>query len=183
MCRAMVKNKKISSSDLQQSFESALLLMNSPLWGAYIPVPEAIATFYKAKSVARLIAQINNRLTLHCAIMPGGNHTFFILMNKANVKALKIEIGASVNVVLSPDHSKYGMPLGEELEALLQEDALFEQYFEKLTPGKQRNLIYLVNKAKSSEIRLRTAIVVAAHLEANNGQLDFKMLNEAMKQK
>ena len=183
MCRAMVKNKKISTQDLQRSFESAILMMNSPLWGAYIPVPEEVASFYKEKTIARFIAQINNRLTLHCAIMPGGNQTFFILMNKANVKALKIDIGMPLTVILSPDYSKYGMPLGEELEVLLQEDTLFEQYFEKLTPGKQRNLIYLVNKAKSSEIRLRTAIVVAAHIEANNGQLDFKMLNEALKQK
>jgi 2-methylaconitate cis-trans-isomerase PrpF len=179
----MVKNKKISSSDLQRSFESTLLIMNSPLWGAYLPVPEEVATFYKEKSVTRFIAQINDRLTLHCAIMPGGNQTFFILMNKTNVKALKIEFGMPVEVILSPDNSKYGMPLGEELEALLQEDAPFAQSFEKLTPGKQRNLIYLINKAKSSEIRLRTAIVVAAHLEANNGHLDFKMLNEALKQK
>ena len=53
-------------------------------------------------------------------------------MNKANVKALKIDIGMPLTVILSPDYSNMACP-GEELEVPLQEDTLFEQYFEKLT--------------------------------------------------
>lgn len=179
----MGKNAKPMSEDGVVSFESTLLLMDSPLWGAFIPVTYEIASFYKERGIQRLVCEINYTLHLHCALMPGGNHSFFILMNKNNVKKLKIKPGDSVHVMLAPDHSQYGMPLGEELEALLEEDFNFAHHFEKLTPGKQRNLIYLINKAKSSEIRLRTAVAVAGHLDANNGKLDFKMLNEALKNK
>ena len=131
--------------DLQQSFESALLIMNSPLWGAYIPVPEEVPLLYKEKTIARFIAQINNRLTPLCHYARR-QPNFFILMNKANVKAFKIDIGMPLTVILSPDYSKYGMPLGKNLRSRFRKIPLFEQYFEKLTPGKQRNLIYLVKQ-------------------------------------
>lgn len=179
----MGKNEKPMAEDGVVSFESSLLLMDSPLWGAFIPVPHEIASFYKERAIQRLLCEVNQSLQLHCALMPGGNQSFFILMNKNNVKKLKIKPGDNVHVILAPDNSRYGMPLGEELEALLEEDLVFANHFEKLTPGKQRNLIYLINKAKSSEIRLRSAVAVAGHLDANNGKLDFKMLNEALKNK
>ncbi|MBK7007594.1 MAG: YdeI/OmpD-associated family protein [Saprospiraceae bacterium] len=165
------------------TFKSSLLLMDSTLWGAYIPVPSEIALMFKQKSISRFICEINHVLTTHSAIMPGGNDTYFILMNKANCKVLKLPFGAELVVDMVEDTSEYGMPLCEELQVLLDEDPDFLSQFRKLTPGKQRNLIYIINKPKSSELRLRTAIAVAGHLAANKGKLDFKMLNEALKSK
>ncbi len=170
------KSKKIS-------FKSNLLLMDSTLWGAYIPVPSEIAIMFKQNGISRFICNINHVLTTHSAIMPGGSDTYFILMNKANCKVLKLPFGAELMVEMVEDTSEYGMPLCEEMQVLMEEDPDFLSHFQKLTPGKQRNLIYIINKPKSSELRLRTAIAVAGHLIANHGKLDFKMLNEALKNK
>lgn len=181
MLKIVESMKKATKTPVQ--FTSSLQQMDSTLWGTYIPVPTAIAQQFKLAGISRFICHINNTLTTHSAIMPGGNDTFFILMNKANCKLLKLPIGSTLTVTLEEDTSEYGMPLCEELEALLEEDPDFHSHFQHLTPGKQRNLIYIINKPKSSDLRLRTAVAVAGHLAANNGKIDFKMLNEALKNK
>ncbi len=178
-----IRMDKPNQKTVKIKFQSSLQLMDSTLWGAYIPVPSDIAQMCKQNDVSRFICTINHILTTHSAIMPGGNDTYFILMNKANCKLLKLPFGSESNVEIEADASTYGMPLCEEMQVLLEEDPDFFTHFQKLAPGKQRNLIYIINKPKSSELRLRTAIAVAGHLIANKGKLDFKMLNEAIKNK
>ena len=75
------------------------------------------------------------------------------------------------------------MPVPEELDELMKMDVDFSTHFENLTPGKQRNIIYAISKFKSSDLRIRTAVVMAEHLKANSGKLDFKMLAQAKKKK
>jgi hypothetical protein len=170
---------------MEMHFTSTVLVFHdNPLWGYYMPVPLDVQKFYKEKSITRFIVQIKKpAATLYSAIMPGGNNTFFILMSKNVLKQYKFQLNQDVEVSIKPDESTYGMPLSEELAELLQLDEEFASYFEKLLPGKQRNLIYAIGKFKSSDLRIRTAVVVADHLKANNGKLDFRMLNEALKSK
>lgn len=175
--------KQENSKSKKITFKSSLQQLDSALWGAVIPVPSKIALQCKKEGITRFVCQINEVLTTHSAIMPGGNDTYFILMNKANCKHLNLPLGSPLSVSLEEDKSEYGMPVCEELQVLLDEDPGFLSHFQHLTPGKQRNLIYLINKPKSSDLRLRTAIAVANHLEANQGRLDFKMLSEALKNK
>jgi uncharacterized protein YdeI (YjbR/CyaY-like superfamily) len=73
------------------------------------------------------------------------------------------------------------MPMPEELEELLLQDPEGDMYFHELTPGKQRNLIYMVSKPKGVDTRIKKALVIVQHLKEVKGQLDFKMLNEAYK--
>ncbi|MBK8700258.1 MAG: DUF1905 domain-containing protein [Saprospiraceae bacterium] len=167
----------------QVSFTSTLEDFRSSLWGSHIPVPSTIANDFKERGIKRLICTLDEKLTIHCAIMSMGNDGYYILMNKANVRKLALTTGQQIEVCLEEDGSEFGMPVPEELQTLMAEDPAFEKHFMALTPGKQRNLLYLVGKPKSSEIRLRTAVVVAGHLEANKGKLDFRMLNEALKEK
>jgi uncharacterized protein YdeI (YjbR/CyaY-like superfamily) len=88
-----------------------------------------------------------------------------------------------LEIHLSEDKSEFGMPLCEELSILLQEDEEFNLHFRKLTPGKQRNVIYYIGKPKSSDLRIRTAVIFSEHLKKYNGQLDFKILAQEMKEK
>lgn len=170
---------------MKMTFNSSILVFHdNPLWGYYMPVPLDIQLAYKAKGITRFIVEIKKPVaTLHSAIMPGGNNTYFILMSKQVLKQYKFQLNQDVEVTISPDVSTYGMPLSEELAELLQLDEEFAALFDKLLPGKQRNLIYAVSKFKSSDLRIRTAVVIADHLKANNGKLDFKMLNQALKDK
>lgn len=155
--------------------------MDSALWHSHIPVPEKIAKKFKEAGIKRFTCTLDDFPPFSCAIMPNGNASFFILMNKEKVKKWKLNFGQALKVVLVSDDSEFGMEVPEEFDVLLNEDIAFKQYFLKLTPGKQRNLLYLVGKFKSSDIRIEKSVIIAEHLKANNGKLDFKMLNEAFK--
>ena len=85
-------------------------------------------------------------------------------------------------VLMSLEASKYGVDMPEELQAALDQDPLAMEFFDLLTPGKQRNLIYLVNKVKNTNSRINKALAIIDHLTEMQGKLDFKLLNEKIKE-
>lgn len=153
---------------------------SSPLWGWYFDVPNVIATEFTQGTDRRVICTINGQLTIHCALMPNKG-TWFVLLNKENVKKINLPEHHEIKVSMSKDTSDYGMPMPDELNEVLAQDYQAYEYFHALTPGKQRNLIYVINKIKSSEIKIRKSLVIADHLIANAGKLDHKMLYEALR--
>jgi hypothetical protein len=167
---------------MQEVTFNAVLLQfpSSPLWGLHFIVPADIAqTFINGKN-RRVICTVNDTLTLHCALMPNKD-TWFIMLNQEVRKKLKIAVNQDIKVVLAMDDSEYGMPMAEELREVLYQDPIADQYFHALTPGKQRSLIYLINKIKSPDIRILKCLVISDHLTANSGKIDSKMLYEALK--
>lgn len=129
----------------------------------------------------RILLYFNNEDYIHCALMPDGIGDFFVNINKEIRKQFKLEEDASLQVSISKDNSKYGMPVPQELEELWKNDVVFYGYFHALTPGKQRNLLHLVNKIKSKTKRQEKAVVIYQYLIEAKGKLDFKELNAAFK--
>ena len=86
-------------------------------------------------------------------------------------------------MTLEPDESKYGMEVPEEWAELLRQDADTEQYFDKLTPGKQRRILYIIGQPKTTETRLRKAVRIAEYLYLKNGEVDLMEMNDALKGK
>jgi hypothetical protein len=166
---------------LKEKFKSKVDKLDSAVYNAHLQVPSAIAKKYLKAEAKRVICDINGTISFPAAIMPNGQNYYFILLNKPMLKKMKLNFGDEVNVTITPDTSKYGMPLSEELKEVLSQDIEFENHFERLTPGKQRNLIYYISKFKSSDLKISKALTIADHLKANNGKLDFKLLNEALK--
>ncbi len=155
----------------------------NPLWGHHIAVPEEIARpFITEKGDRRVVCTLNGQLDFQCALMPKGDGSFFININKKIRDKLKLKVGMPMQVALRKDESQYGLPMPEELEELLQQDEEGNRFFHALTPGKQRNLLYIVGSAQKSDTRIRRAIVVIEHLKANGGKIDFKMLNQALRE-
>ena len=163
-------------------FKSNIIRIPNQVWFAAILVPSEIGAQVVNKENRRVICSINKQLTFQCALMPGGEGTFFINTNKEIRKKLGLEIGDSVEVQLKPDDSEYGMPVPEELISAWEIDEHAYTIFKNLTPGKQRSLIHVIGKPKSSEIRIKKALVMLEYLKSVNGKLDFKELNEAFKQ-
>ncbi|MBE62878.1 MAG: hypothetical protein CMB89_11005, partial [Flammeovirgaceae bacterium] len=62
------------------------------------------------------------------------------------------------------------------------QDKLASEFFHDLTPGKQRNLIYIISKVKNTDSRINKALAIIDHLTERNGKLDFKLLNEKIKE-
>lgn len=162
-------------------FEAVLQNFNTRLWSYHVKIPLAIALEYLANDHKRVIVSINGDEGHHMGIMPAGDDVYFLNMNAEIRKKHRMEEGSQVEISLKPDTSKYGMPMPEEFDAVLDADEDFSNYFDRLTPGKKRNLIYIVNKVKNSDKRIEKSLIIADHLNHFNGKIDFKILNAALK--
>lgn len=129
----------------------------------------------------RIMCQINDNEPWHAAFVPMGDGSYFIITSKDTLKVNGVGVGDEVMVHLWPDESKYGMPICPEFEELLSQDPGGSALFHALTAGKIRSLLYQVNKYKSADKRIEKALIILEHLKANNGKLDYKMLNQAFK--
>ena len=131
----------------------------------------------------RVICRLNDQIEFPCAIMFKGEDYFFVNVNKPTRTKLRLEVGNKVEVEMWKDDSEYGMPMPEELAEIFLMDPEADKAFHALTKGKQRSLIYIVGKPKSSDIRIRKAVAMTEYVKSCKGVVDFKVLNEAMKAK
>jgi len=165
-------------------FSATLERMESSLlWHSFILVPEEVCEEVKGlQSDRRVVATFNGEVGHHAAMMPKGDGRYFIMLNKELRKQLFARYGSRLEVELRLDKSRYGMPMAEEMEAVLAEDPVASRWFEALTPGKQRALIHIVSKVKNPDLRIRKSLVIADHLVRQNGELDFRQLNRDFKE-
>jgi len=162
-------------------FTAILVKSDSPLWGHYISVPPPVAEVFIAGGAKRVVCTLGGIEEFQCALMPKGDGSYFINVNKKRQMKLGLKQGMSVQASLQKDESKYGLPMPEEMEEMLKIDEEGLRLFHALTPGKQRNLLYITGQPKSSEIRIKRAVVCVEHLKSNGGRIDFKRLNEEIK--
>jgi hypothetical protein len=166
---------------MKKSFSAVLDKFNSDLWHYHLVVPRDISDFYNDANVKRLKCVINDVETFQCALMPKGANEYFININKERRKKLNLQVGDQVAVELAVDESPYGLPMPDELGELLKIDDEANDLFHALTPGKQRNLLFIVGKPKTSDTRLTKALIIVNYLKRTGGTLDFRALNEAFK--
>ena len=131
----------------------------------------------------RIIFSINGSPESQRALLPRGDGSYVVTVNKKLRTALRLESGARLEVTMRSDRSKYGLPMPEELEELLRQDREGDRIFHALTPGKMRTLLYLVGTAKHPGQRLFRANTVVNHLKIRNGNLNFRQLLNALKRR
>lgn len=154
---------------------------HSSVYKLHFPVPFEVAEKFIEGEQRRVKCSINDLATINCGLMPFQDY-WYILVNQNLQKELNLELGDEVDISLEKDQSKYGMDMPEELMALLDQDPLADQFFHHLTPGKQRNLIYIVSKVKNTDSRINKALAIIDHLVEQGGKLDFKLLNVKIKE-
>ena len=155
---------------------------HSNVYNRHLKLPtEVFEQWIKENKEKRILWSINHSEKYSSALMPFGNGIYYIILNKEICKKQKIEIGDELLVTISKEDSKYGIPLPEEMEILLEQDKEGSKYFHSLTPGKIRSLLHIIGKPKSSDIRLRKAITTLNYLKQVHGKLDFKELNQEYK--
>jgi hypothetical protein len=164
-------------------FTSILENFNTRLWSYHIKVPQPIALHFLEQGDKRVVCRLQDTLEFQCAIMPAGEETYFININKKIRDQLRLMVGSSVHVSLEKDNSPYGLPFPEELKELLDQDRQGNTLFHSLTPGKQRNIIYAVNQVKNTDLRIHRAMIMIDHLKKNGGKINFKELYEELRSK
>lgn len=173
------KNLSLDSME----FQSVLQKRTESIWGYHIMIPDSISEHFVSKTDRRVLCRLNESIDIQAALMPDGNGSFFISINKEVRKKLNLEVGTDIWVHLKKDESKYGIALPEEMEELFKQDEEGSHWFHSLTPGKQRSLLYIVGKPKSSEVRIRKGLVILDYLTTTRGQLNFEELHEALKRR
>lgn len=161
-------------------FTTTLANFHSNLWQHHLPVPEDIARLFIEGDNRRVICRVNDFPAYHAALMKCIDY-WYILINKALKDKMGISEGDAVQVRLEKDTTEYGHEMAEELQTLLDQDEEGNLFFQSLTKGKQRSLIYIVNQVKNPQSRLNKALAIVHHLKEAKGSLDFKRLNEKIK--
>lgn len=134
---------------------------------------------FESKS-RRVICSIKGSEPFPCALMPWGD-MFYIMVNKQRRTELGLEVGKVVDIVLEKDESKYGMPMPEELEEVLNQDPEGSKFFEELTPGKKRGIIYQISTIKDVDKRIHTALIYIEHITKNEGKIVQEELMKELK--
>lgn len=165
----------------EHSFTAHIELFEDNLWFYHFLLPNIVSeAILKLPTGRRVICKINTSKGFNCALMPDGLGNYFINLPKEIRAKLNLYQHQEISVVLTPDSSEYGMPMPQELQEMLYQDPEGNAAFMALTPGKQRNLIYIVNNVKSSAIKVRRAFVIVTHLRIHP-KLDFRQLNVELK--
>ncbi|MCM0606456.1 MAG: YdeI/OmpD-associated family protein [Xanthomonadaceae bacterium] len=143
----------------------------------YVPVPKKTVKQLGMEFKARLLCTLNKKIKFSCGLIPLGEGIGFIMLSKARMKEIGVQRGSSVKVELVLDKSKYGLPMAEELEELLKQDDKGRERFDKLTPGKQRTILYYVGSVKDTDARLERAILLITNLKkATPGKETFRQM-------
>ena len=136
--------------------------------------------FEKKDGTRRIVCTINDTESFQCALLPSDGD-FVIVVNKAKRTRLGIGDGDKILVEIRQDDSKYGLPMPEELQEVLNQDPEGDKLFHALTAGKQRSMLYFIGKVKDIDRRIHAALVFVEHLKKNEGKIIFERLQEELK--
>ena len=162
-------------------FKSILTCSPAESGWHFVHVPRKIGEkFEKRDGSRRVVCTINGSETFQCALLPSDSD-FVIVVNKAKRTRLKIVAGDNVSVELQEDQSKYGLPMPEELQEVLNQDAEGDKIFHSLTAGKQRSVLYFIGKVKDVDRRIHTALVFIEHLKKHEGKIVHDQLQDELK--
>lgn len=170
-------------SNIYGSFNGSLKKDDNVLYYYHIIIPADIVSTLKKENVKRFIVLLGDSSEFHAGMISNGKGDYFIIINQSLRTKYNLSAGDSIEVVLSKDTSDYGMPLPEEMAELFAQDPVGDKYFHALTPGKQRGLLYVVNKLKSPDKRIEKAVIIMEHLHEQHGKLDYKILQQDFKNK
>ena len=126
--------------------------------------------FEKKEGSRRVVCTINGTEKFQCALLPS-DADFVIIVNKTKRDRLGIAAGDKIDVELALDESKYGLPMPEELQEVLNQDPDGDKLFHALTAGKQRSVLYLIGKIKDIDRRIHAALVFVEHIKKHEGAI------------
>jgi len=166
---------------MEVTLTTTLEKFDSRLWTYHLPIPIAIAEKYIDGNNRRIKCTFIDHSTIQTALMPSTDY-WFIMVNVTLRNKLNLSVGDEVTISIEKDHTEYGMEIPESFIVLMDQDAEGKAHFDNLTPGKKRTLIYLVANVKNIDSQLRKGMAILDHLKEANGKLDFKLINQKIKE-
>lgn len=131
----------------------------------FIDVPEEAAHPFISSNPIRLLCLLNEKVEFHCALRPKGNGSYYISVGTPIRQHLKLRQGDKIQAAIWKDDSEFGRKMPEELRELLAIDEEGNHCFQALKPSEQRGILYYVDGAKNSQIRVDRAIKMIDRLK------------------
>ncbi len=124
----------------------------------YLKIEAKIIDEFKNKRHTRFICKLDNKLSFQCGLNHLGDGNFFIILSSKNLGTVGKKLGDKIKFELTKDSNPLGVDMPEVLESLIEQDNELKEKFEKLTLGKQRNIIHQMNKIKNIELQIKKTI-------------------------
>lgn len=135
----------------------------------FITVPQKVALTFAERKAVRIFCTINNSVKYACALRPNGDGGFFINVGTPILKKGKFLLGQKIKATIQKDKTEFGHTVPEELTELLAQDEEGKKYWDQLTNGAQRSLIYYIAQAKSVEKRIERSLLFINRLKDTKG--------------
>jgi Domain of unknown function (DUF1905)/Bacteriocin-protection, YdeI or OmpD-Associated len=115
----------------------------------YLTIPAEVVNQFENKRQTRLICTINECFSFQCGLNHLGDGNFFIIIGSQKMKEIGRKLGDKVRFEVKEDPNPLGVDIPEVLEAMLEQDEELKNAFENLSLGKQRSVIFAIQKIKS----------------------------------
>jgi uncharacterized protein YdeI (YjbR/CyaY-like superfamily) len=135
----------------------------------FIEVPLKVARQFTDKKSVRMFCRITPEVEFPCAIRSNGKGGFMISVGLPILRKARLKKGSEVQVSVRKDETVYGHPVPKELKELLTLDEEGKKYWDQLTNGAQRSLIYYINSAKSVDKRIERSLLFINRLKETKG--------------
>ena len=162
-------------------FDAEVVVSGTPTPWHFLSVSrETVAPLGLKGNLRRVICSLNGGEPSQCSLFPSKGN-YYITLSKPLRKKLGVEVGDTVRVGLSKDHSKYGMPMPEEFAEVLRQDAEGDRLFQALSPGNQRLMLKLIVLVKDTDRRIARALAGIELLKSSKGGFDHHAQNAVMR--
>ena len=118
---------------------------------------ETVSQYEKGRAT-RLVCTLDEEVSFSCGLNHLGDGNFFIIVATRVLKKLKKTLGDSVSFTIEEDPNPLGVEIPEALQVLLAQDEWARGFFEKITDGKKRSLIYSIQKIKDVDKQIEKSM-------------------------
>jgi hypothetical protein len=126
----------------------------------YLRIEADLVNQYPNRRHTRLICTLAGQLTFRCGLNHLGDGHYYLILASKNLAAINKKLGDLVQFELRVDPDPLGVDLPEVLACLLEQDPDLKREFDQLSLGKQRSVIFAVQKIK--DLDRQVAKTVAA---------------------
>lgn len=148
--------------------------------GTILPIPAEVARAIPTRPdrTRRVDVAVGELPVYQAKVAGNGRGGYFVPVNRARREFLDEAYGrgAELPVRLTPDRSKYGLPVPLEFELTLADDAEAATFFDALPGGLQRRILFGLSAPKRESTRLHRAVATADYLREVRGAVELREL-------
>jgi len=141
---------------MQQIFQARLAAHGPGGAWVFLPIPFDVQAVFGSKGQVPVAGTLNGA-AFRNVLLPEGDGTHRMAVNKALRQAAAAQAGDIVSVVMAPDLAERPVDIPAELQVLLAGDATLQACFASLAPSHRREFSDWVGAAKKPQTRMDRA--------------------------